>query len=488
MNIDKNVKYILSNDVRFRREKHRCIFYTVDDFFFAPDNIAIIHPNDVIFLLLFDGTRAIEDIERDYKFLFNIECDVLKAIDLLSKQLPNVDFLVPVNTYSTDEIKIINSRFNPEEYLIPSNEIFLNPKDLRLDSPLSVNFNVATKCGFSCIYCYHPLNEIKDYISLDRLELFFKDLKAQGCESILLTGGDPMLRPDIDDMMILLHQSGLFYTLSTKSILSKDRIKKLHDNAGLDRIQLSIDSFDPEIEKKLIGVDSTYVDKFINMVMDMKAIGLDLRFKAVLTRYNADIIDKYLDKCEELEIKHIQIVSYGRSGYRHTDDLFPSDEQFKNASSIVEEWRHKHPEVTLVGGNYGPSFTEHKEENADSLNDMMKNRVVCNAGRFSLLILPNGEAFICEHLPYKKEFVIGDLKKQSLYEIWNGEGIRKWLSSPSRDIFPPNSPCKNCKDEYYNYCHSVYSRCLRFSREYMHSVYAPDYHCPKAVYDSIRIN
>lgn len=488
MVLNDNIKYILSNEVRFRREKNRCVFYTVDDFFHSPDNISIIHPYDVIFLLLFDGTRTLKDIERDFNYLFNInDCNARRILEKLVPQLHNIDLVVPVNTYSAEIIDTIRNRYEATSFVIPADEIFLDQKNLRLDSPLSVNYNVTTHCGFSCKYCYHPLMPIKDYIPLSRLEILFKDLKKTGCESILLTGGDPLLRHDIDEMMILLKKTDLFYTLSTKSILSSDRIRKLYNEAGLDRVQLSIDCFDPNIEHELIGVDFDYVDKFVKMTKFMKFIGLDVRFKAVLTSYNADYFEKYLKMCEELDIKHIQIVSYGRSGYRHSDSLFANERQMNVVSDILDKWRSVHSDVTLVGGNFTPAFVSHEKENAYSLNDMMGKRVVCNAGRFSLQLMPNGEAFVCEHLPYCKDYILGDFSTSNLYEVWNGIDMMNWLSPPPRETFPSDSPCHDCSDEYYKVCHSSYSRCLRFCREYMGATTSPDYHCPMSNYKEIRI-
>ena len=296
-----------------------------------------------------------------------------------------------------------------------------------------------------------------------------------------------MLRPDIDDVMIALHDAGVFYTLSTKSILSKKRIKKLYDKAGLDRIQLSLDSFDNKIVHKLLGVSLDYVDKFVKMVKDMQEIGMDVRIKAVLTSYNADSIEDYLNTAAALGIKHIQVVGYGRSGYRHTDDIFPSDEQMQKASNAIQNFRIAHPEIELVGGGFGKSSESHKREDVNTLEEMMKKRVICNAGRFSLLMLPNGEVFICEHLPYSKEFVLGDLREDSLKDVWNGKGVRDWLSPPPRKIFSNSSACKTCPDDYYNYCHQIYSRCLRFCREYTGDVNTPDRNCPYSDFEEIRV-
>ena len=190
MSYNREDYYVLSPDVRFRKEAHRCIFYTIDTFFYATDNLSIIHPDDVIFLLLFDGSRNFNDVDRDFSFLFDRDnVDSIKILENLKPQLHDTTIIVKKETLTDEEIKIIANRYDPRDFLIPRDQVFLNPRNLKLEAPLSVNFNVDTRCGFSCLYCYHPLSKIDGYISIQRLKSIFTEFKEMGIESVLLTGG-----------------------------------------------------------------------------------------------------------------------------------------------------------------------------------------------------------------------------------------------------------------------------------------------------------
>lgn len=301
----------------------------------------------------------------------------------------------------------------------------------------------------------------------------------------MLTGGDPICRPDIDDLMIELHKIGLFYTLSTKSILSESRIKKLFYEAGLDRMQLSVDSANSKIITELIGADEDYLCNFKKQVQVMKSIGMDVRCKAVLTSYNADFLNEYFQMMCDLGVKHVQIVGYGRSGTRHNDKLFPSRKQQEIASETVENWKQKKTGMEIVGGGFSVLYDEPVE--LKSGDDIFAQRVVCNAGRFSLTLMPNGKVFVCEQIPYSQRHVIGDLNKDSLLECWNGALMQNWLSPPPRYIFPEDSYCRKCKDDDYNKCHVLYSRCLRFIYEHTGDTCYPDIKCPFARIKKTRI-
>ncbi|MDY4609046.1 MAG: radical SAM protein [Sphaerochaetaceae bacterium] len=483
--------YLFHPSLRFRKESHRCMLYEIDDFFHTADKLSVISPTEVILLMLFDGTRTYATAEKDFRYLYDIRdtCSfsIGRALNNLEHRTRISPLIVPIEQLSQHEIHETVSRYpNPEEFLIKESELKLDYNDLRISGPLSVNYNVMTQCGFSCKYCYHPLILIQELISLERLSDLFVELKNLGCESVLLTGGDPMLRPDIDEIMRMLHISGLFYTLSTKSILEKKRLQWLYDEAGLDRMQLSLDSCDSAVVSRLIGVDHGYLSRFTQMVKDMQEIGMDIRLKAVLTSYNADGIGDFLSYAEGLGIRHVQIVGYGRSGTRHSDSLFPSADQAAKASEIVAKWKLMHPEMGIVGGEYGATYDEPIELDDIPDLDMFAKRTICNAGRFSMTLLPNGEVYICEHLPYDKKFVIGDIRTQSLTDWWNGEQLQQWLSPPVRSFFPEGSPCRHCEEKFYSICHTRYSRCLRFIRELTGRVDGPDIHCPRSLFPRTR--
>ena len=98
-----------------------------------------------------------------------------------------------------------------------------------------------------------------------------------------------------------------------------------------------------------------------------------------------------------------------------------------------------------------------------------------------------GEVFICENLPYKKEFVLGDLRKQSVMEYWNSDRVKQWLSPPPREYFSKEAPCRICKQELYDVCHTTFSRCLRFTYETFGTAHHGDINCPSTKFEKYRI-
>lgn len=494
--INLSEKLIFNPSLRFKSEKNRCIAYIVDDFFSKPSNLAVLYPSEVIFLLLFDGSSSVVHVLKSYAYLFNIfynsDKELIhtlreKILDIqqrlkLEQLLINIDELTPSQILETQ------NRYNIKEFIISDKNLDIDIENLRLLSPLSVNFNVTTVCGFKCKYCYHPLNPITDYISVDRLKIIFKELKDINCENVLLSGGDPMLRPDIDELIKALSDTNLYYTISTKSILEKDRIKKFYNEYGMKTIQISLDSINSDCVKYHLGIDDDeYVTKAIKMINTMRDIGIRVRIKTVVTKYSIETLSETLKAFADLGIENFHLAQYIKSDYRHYDNLFPTKEQLSKIRFEIEEFKFKNNNINFSYDNFLIDYKEPFICNAISKDTIFVNRGICNAERFMITLLPNGEVFICENLPYKKEFVLGDLREQSVMEYWNSDRVKEWLSPPNRNIFADSAPCKICNDKYYNHCHKIYSRCLKYCYETFNNVNMSDINCPYTKFKRYRV-
>ena len=111
--------------------------------------------------------------------------------------------------------------------------------------------------------------------------------------------------------------------------------------------------------------------------------------------------------------------------------------------------------------------------------DKFNKRVICSANLSSLFILPDGKVTICEELYWNPNFIVGDILKQSLLEIWNSERCKYLYVMPQEDI-PKDSPCSECKD-YYS-CKEFEQTCVRDTIKVYgaNKWYYPDIRCPKA--------
>ena len=120
--------------------------------------------------------------------------------------------------------------------------------------PVAAHLIPTRRCNLSCTYC----NEFDDFSRpvpmsdvLRRVDL----LAALGTSIITLSGGEPLLHPDVDTIVSTIRERGMIATLITNGyLLTGDRIKRLN-RAGLDHLQISIDNVMPdEVSKKSLKV------------------------------------------------------------------------------------------------------------------------------------------------------------------------------------------------------------------------------------------
>ena len=155
------------------------------------------------------------------------------------------------------------------------------PRD-RLDRPLrDLRISVTDRCNFRCTYCMPKEVFTKDYPYLERSALLnFEEVtrvarvfKRIGIEKIRLTGGEPLMRKNIEKLIEMLAGiGGLDLTLTTNGALLARKATALRA-AGLNRVTVSLDSLDDAVFKSMNDVDFP-VGKVLEAIDAAAAAGL----------------------------------------------------------------------------------------------------------------------------------------------------------------------------------------------------------------------
>lgn len=85
--LSSNVYYIINPQLRMCRESTRCIIYTVDDFFLSVENLSVVSTYEIVFLMLFDGSRLLNKVEKDFEYLFERQIDIQSYYSMLNSSL-----------------------------------------------------------------------------------------------------------------------------------------------------------------------------------------------------------------------------------------------------------------------------------------------------------------------------------------------------------------------------------------------------------------
>lgn len=159
---------------------------------------------------------------------------------------------------------------------------------LELSAPLMVDFEITNRCSYKCFFCEGDTPNITDHTELSTADCYkiFDKLSVAGVLSVFLTGGDPLMREDLPDLISYCIIVGLEPCVSTNLLnFDETKLDKLL-KAGLDRLQVSIQG--PKIiHEKIVGNPNTYslvmknlaILKGSGIKIEVVCVGLKREFK-----------------------------------------------------------------------------------------------------------------------------------------------------------------------------------------------------------------
>jgi len=414
----------------------------------------LVNPAEAVILALMDGQRTVAGVGELWTELTNKPPDVAR-----SEVFQIVQFYIG-GEFAKEHILIeadINNAsqlhsYDPLQFVMPVHA--LNLKERRLRIPYMIYFLPTLFCTQNCVYCYAKTKTRPEYslISTYRLREIFSELHDLGVEAIQMSGGEVFARLDIFEILRAMVDAGLTPDIPTKFCLTYDMIARLRD-LGLSIIQFSLDATEPQILDQMVGV-SNYHEQAFKTFENLRLAGFKVRINAVLTTLNVSHLGSMLDYLGNIgNVFRVNLSPYGRSLFRHRDDLFPSDEDIKRTEEIVAEKQDQYPHVRFNLGGKGSPIAATAEERLVSWNQ----RAYCTANRDGFVILPDGQVTICEELYDYPAYLIGDLRRQSVMEVWRSPQAMA-LANPDQASVP-DGPCKYCED-YYR-CQSERGRCYR---------------------------
>lgn len=307
----------------------------------------------------------------------------------------------------------------------------------KLDHPIKIVLIPTWKCNRRCTYCGVPKISYKSNEKIIEPELLMERLQDaidNGLQEVMYHGGEPLFYYyPIFKQINMLIKRGVNVFLSTKNYISFELATKL-SMAGLQSIQLSIDTIEPDLLLKFYG-EYDYAEKLLHSVSNLMKVGIKSCINIVVSNLNYKGVPNLLSFISGHGVYKVTLNRY-RSGEIN-------DGKYE-ISSKAQLWLYKE----IVKHRYVTEF-EHMIINffADNIVPAV-NRPICESGRIAMVFLPNGQACYCDFLCKRAELCFGSLKNKSIDELWNSFEYNNFVFPKSEYFY--GSKCEKCSK--LNFC------------------------------------
>jgi pyrroloquinoline quinone biosynthesis protein E len=296
--------------------------------------------------------------------------------------------------------------------------------------PYTLVAELSYQCPLHCPYCSNPVDiggeRYRAELETEHWTRVFREARALGVLQLALTGGEPMLRRDLDELVAAGREAGLYSTLVTAgTLLTRERAAALKD-AGLDHVQVSIQSPHPEENDWIAGNRS--FDKKIAAARAARELGFPLTINCVLHRQNLDRIEEVLLLAEELGAQRVELANTQYYGWAvpNQQALMPTREQLERGEEAVRRFRERvGPRITVLW--VLPDYYE----------DLPKP-CMGGWGSSAIVIAPNGEALPCQAATTIPGLEFANVREHSLEWIWDESDAftrfrgTDWMQEPCR--------------------------------------------------------
>ena len=299
-----------------------------------------------------------------------------------------------------------------------------------LNRPSSLIAELTYQCPLHCPYCSNPVEiggrRYRQELTTEDWVRTFRQARALGVLQLALTGGEPMLRRDLEELCAGARDAGLYSSLITAGTLfDPERARALKD-AGLDHVQISIQSPDPE-ENDRIGHNRSF-DKKIAAARLAKELDFPLTLNCVLHRQNLDRIEEVLQLALDLGAQRLELANTQYYGWAvlNQEALLPTWEQLRRGEEAVQRFRER------VGAKVEVLWV------LPDLYEDLPKPCMGGWGRTAMVVAPNGEVLPCQAAATIPDLEFASVREHPLEWIWNESDAftrfrgTDWMQEPCR--------------------------------------------------------
>jgi pyrroloquinoline quinone biosynthesis protein E len=313
-----------------------------------------------------------------------------------------------------------------------------------MPDPFGLLAELTYECPLHCAYCSNPLDMsgYRDELSTAEWLRVLAEARDLGVLQLHLSGGEPLRRRDVVEIVRGAAELGLYTNLVTSALGFSPRRAEDLRAAGLDHVQLSIQSDDPAASDLIAGTPS--YQRKIAAARLIKELGWPLTLNVVLHRQNIDRIDGIIELAEKLAADRVELANtqYYGWAWRNRTALLPAKPQLDRAEAVVRAARDRlagRMEVVYVLPDYYSRYPK---------------PCMSGWGQRQLTVAPNGDVLPCP-AAHELPLPTPNVHAESLRGIWEESVLfqsfrgTSWLPEPCRSCDRRDLDFGGCRCQAY---------------------------------------
>jgi radical SAM protein with 4Fe4S-binding SPASM domain len=280
-----------------------------------------------------------------------------------------------------------------------------------------VVWEMTSRCNLKCIHCHAFGGEAScDELSKEEAMALIDQIASLDIRSFVFTGGEPLLREDLFDLIEYAKSIGFTVFIATNGTLITKEVAKLLREFDVG-VVIGLDAMNPEIHDRIRGVEGAY-DAVIEGIENCIAENLYLHLNIVASRPNFAEIERIIDYGTEIGVYSYFIyrfVPFGRG--EDIRDYELEREDFKALLDLILEKQREVRAIIIpvASPEYWAYMLQRRGIHSRKLiNFLGRFFGGCLAGKGMMYIKPNGDVWACPFLPVQ----VGNVRKERIDRIW----------------------------------------------------------------------
>jgi radical SAM protein with 4Fe4S-binding SPASM domain len=382
-----------------------------------------------------DYTMSMETLDGHMKFL---NCPIFGAHDYISKQLgvDTQEALLFCKYFCFSHAKAMLETVLPFTFELTQPQVMKTHGEcdfyLRLGYspyattsarfiPLVVSWNLTRKCNLKCSHCYinATSKDLEGELNTEESKKLIDQIAEVSRPLLILSGGEPLLRKDVFDLVRYGTGKGLRMGLgSNGGLIDKDVARELR-NSGIKTVSISIDSNIAAQHDDFRGVAGSW-DKAINAIKVLRENDVLVQVNTTVTQQNYKQIDDIMSLTEQIGVENFHLfflVPTGRGA--KMADISPAMYETMIKGAFSKVGKHQ----LNVRPSCAPQFMRIAKDIGLDMRQWIRG---CIAGLYYCRVYPNGDITPCPYLPVR----LGNVRETSFKEIWFKSTVFNALRNP----------------------------------------------------------